>query len=72
MLLYHPSHIWVRVKEGGNLRVGLDDFGQVFGRIYLVVLPQVESNLHCGEGCWKITHQFGETILITPVSGTFK
>ena len=72
MLFYHPAHVWVRVEEGGSLRVGLDDFGQLFGRIYSVTLPQIDSNFRCGEGCWRITHQFGETTLITPVSGAVK
>lgn len=72
-LFYHPSHIWMRVEEGGCVRVGLDDFGQrVLGRIYSVTLPAQGNNIVRNEGNWKVTHQVGETTLIAPVSGTVK
>jgi glycine cleavage system H lipoate-binding protein len=73
MLFYHPAHIWVSVEEEGCVRVGLDGFGQkVLGRIYSVSLPLVGSNVQLGEDCWRITHQFGVTNLITPVAGVVR
>lgn len=69
-LFYHPSHIWMRIEDG-CVRVGLDDFGQkVLGRIYSVALPIQGNRIGRNEGSWKVTHQVGETTLITPVSGT--
>lgn len=58
-LFYHPKHIWMRVEEEGKVRVGLDDFGQsLIGRIYSAHLPDAGERIH--DGCWRITHQFGE------------
>lgn len=72
-LFYHLSHAWVRVEDGGGVRTGLDDFGQwILGRPYLVDLPAVGTQVRCGESCWRYTHKVGETVLVSPVSGTIK
>lgn len=61
---YHPAHLWLRVEEGGRVRVGLDDFGQkLTGRIYSVHLPESDSTILRDGGSWSITHGFGETLL---------
>jgi glycine cleavage system H lipoate-binding protein len=67
-LFYHPKHIWMRVEEEGKVRVGLDDFGQkLLGRIYSTHLPDAGERIH--DGCWSITHQFGEVSLSGGMDG---
>lgn len=72
-LFYHPAHIWARIEHGGCVRTGLDDFAQrLLGRPYLVTLPEPGTTLNFGEGCWRFTHQYGDTVFVAPVSGTVK
>jgi glycine cleavage system H lipoate-binding protein len=72
-LFYHPAHVWARIEEGGSVRTGIDDFGQVIlGRAYSVDLPAPGSKVRQGDGCWRFTHQGGVTLLAAPVSGTVK
>src|SRR5512141_982448 len=72
-LFYHPAHAWVRIEDGGCVRVGLDDFAvRILGRPYLVTLPEPGSALRAGEGCWQFTHQAGVSVLVAPVSGRVK
>jgi glycine cleavage system H lipoate-binding protein len=69
-LFYHPAHNWVRIEDGGCVRVGLDDFAvRILGRPYKITLPKAGDALRVGEGCWQFTHQAGVTILVAPVSG---
>lgn len=69
-LFYHPAHVWVRVEDHGNVRIGLDDFAQkILGRAYAVSLPHEGLNLENGKHCWSVTHKAGQTNLIIPLSG---
>lgn len=39
-LFYHPKHVWVRIKERGEVVLGLDDFAQrLLGSVTRLVLP---------------------------------
>lgn len=68
---YGPAHVWVRVEDRGNVRIGLDDFAQrILGRVYAVSLPHEGIKLEKGEHCWSVTHKDGETPLLVPLSGT--
>ena len=72
-LFYHPTHTWVRIEDGGCVRVGLDDFAvRILGRPYKITLPKPGAVLRFGMGCWQFTHQAGVTILVSPVSGRVK
>jgi len=72
-LFYHPAHSWVRIEDGGCVRVGLDDFAvRILGRPYKITLPKTGDALRFGEGCWQYTHQAGVTILVAPVTGRVK
>lgn len=72
-LFYHPSHTWVRIEDGGYMRVGLDQFAVgILGRPYQVTLPEPGIAVSYGEGCWHFTHQAGVSILVAPVSGQVK
>ena len=68
---YSPAHVWVRVEDRGNVRIGLDDFVQkLLGRMYAVSLPHEGLRLDKGQHCWSVTHKQGETALVVPLSGT--
>ena len=69
-VFYHPAHLWVRVEDQGNVRVGLDDFAQrIIGRAYAVSLPHEGLKIEHGKHCWSVTHKAGESSLIAPISG---
>jgi glycine cleavage system H protein len=69
-LFYHPAHVWVRVEDCGNARIGLDDFAQtLLGRAYSVMLPHEGVALTSGAHSWSVTHKIGDTKLVVPVDG---
>ena len=69
-VFYHPAHLWVRVEDRGNVRVGLDDFAQrLLGRVYNVSLPHEGIKIETGKPCWSVTHKAGESSLLAPISG---
>lgn len=68
-LFYHLNHVWIRIEDEGKVRVGLDDFGQrLVGRIYSIHLPEAGESV-TRDGCWSITHQFGEVFLSGGMNG---
>ena len=72
-LFYHPAHVWARIEDGGAVRTGIDDLGQlVLGRAYSVKLPEPGDEVRQDANCWRFTHQGGVTRLVAPVSGTVK
>jgi glycine cleavage system H lipoate-binding protein len=69
-LFYHPAHLWARVERQGQVRVGLDDFGQwLLGRIYHVAFPDVGARVIAGHPCGEVAYQAGEVALPAPVTG---
>ncbi|HSE41123.1 MAG TPA: glycine cleavage system protein H [Acidobacteriota bacterium] len=69
-LFYHPAHIWMRVEEEGRIRIGLDDFAQrLTGRIYSIRLPEPGETIKRNDGCWSITHRFGDVSIGGGVDG---
>jgi glycine cleavage system H lipoate-binding protein len=69
-LFYHPLHCWLRVEDGGKVRIGLDDFGQkLIGRIHSIFLPQTGTKVD-GDHSWKIQHDYGETVFSNVATGT--
>ena len=69
-VFYHSGHVWLRVEDRGNVRVGLDDFAQkILGRAYAVALPHEGLKVEKGKHRWSVTHKAGETPLIIPISG---
>ena len=69
-IFYDQAHVWLRVEDQGNVRVGLDDFAQkILGRVYAVALPHEGIRLQKGQHCWIVTHKAGETSLTIPTSG---
>lgn len=69
-LFYHPSHLWMRVEDRGELRIGLDDFGQrLLGAFYSMKLPPSEEEIKVGDSCCRIALQSGIVTLLSPLSG---
>ena len=70
-VFYGPAHVWARVEDRGNIRIGLDDFAQrILGRVYAVSLPHLGISVEKEQHCWSATHKHGETQLVVPLSGT--
>ncbi len=41
---YHPCHMWVRVEQNGEIRIGFDDFAQrLIGALIDISMPSQES-----------------------------
>ncbi len=69
-LFYHPAHLWARVERQGQVRIGLDDFGQwLLGRIYRVEFPDVGARVIAGDPCGELAYHAGEIALPAPVTG---
>jgi len=69
-LFYHPTHLWARIERRGDVRIGLDDFGQrLLGRIYQVSFPEVGARVIAGHPLGKLAHQAGEIVLSAPLTG---
>ena len=70
MLFYHSRHLWARIEDAGNVRIGLDDFGQrLVGRIYAIELPAPGTAVSTSAASWRVAHHAGETSLAVPISG---
>ena len=66
---YSGNHLWFRVEEKANLRIGLDHFGsQLLGSIRVVEPPAAGSQLGV-ETPIRITNELGEFHLLSPVPG---
>lgn len=70
-IYYHEEHTWARVKEDGNVRVGMDDFFQkVAGVIINVELPHKGYQVEQGVSCGKIQSSKWISSIISPVNGS--
>jgi len=68
-LRYAEDHEWVR-SEGGNIRVGIDDYAQdQLGDIVYVDLPQVGDTFSKGEEFGSIESVKAVSELYLPVGG---
>lgn len=70
-IYYHKEHTWARVKEDGNVRVGMDDFFQkVAGVIINVELPSEGYQVEQGVSCGKIQSSKWISSIVSPVNGS--
>ena len=54
-LYYHEEHAWAKLEEGGNVRVGMNDFYQkLAGDTTYVDLPFEGDEVAQGEVCGKL------------------
>ncbi len=68
---YHPSHLWVRVEEGGSVRIGIDDLARrVLGRVEEIAVPQAETSLRLEQKVLSFRGEAGKIDLPMPISGT--
>lgn len=70
-LHYHRAHTWVRLERGGDVRVGLDDFGQwLLGSVRGVRLPEVGERIFEGSAACELTlADHREVSPLAPMSG---
>ncbi|MCD6161437.1 MAG: glycine cleavage system protein H [candidate division Zixibacteria bacterium] len=67
---YHRNHAWVRVERDGDVRVGLDDFGQwLIGSVRGVRLPSPGETVFEGTPVCDIRLDTGRISFLAPVSG---
>ena len=67
---YHRGHTWIRVEQEGNVRVGLDDFGQwLLGSALGVQLPGAGETVSEGARACDVRLDAGQIGLLAPVSG---
>ncbi|TEU11431.1 MAG: glycine cleavage system protein H [Anaerolineales bacterium] len=67
---HHRGHTWARVEHGGDIRVGLDDFGQwLLGSVQGVRLPDPGETVFEGTPACEIRLDTGRLGLLAPVSG---
>lgn len=65
---YHPSHIWAAIEEGGQVRIGVDDFAQkLLGPIYNVSFPKKGSKMI--DGSIQVRARDTDISLPTPAEG---
>jgi glycine cleavage system H protein len=67
---FSGGHSWLQAREGGILRVGLDDLAQhVLARVSEVMLPEVGRVVHAGEPAAVIRCGKRRAMIPAPVSG---
>lgn len=68
-LKYSKDHEWVRV-EGKRAIVGIDDYAQSqLGDVVFVELPEIGSDIACGEGFSVVESVKAVSDIYAPVSG---
>jgi glycine cleavage system H lipoate-binding protein len=69
-LHYHRSHSWVRVERNGDVRMGLDDFGQwLLGDVRQVRVPECGEGVFEGATACEFRLNTGQIGVMAPVSG---
>lgn len=68
---YHKGHAWVKMDEGSEVTIGLDDFTQqVMGEIEGIEVPSVGSQIKQGEVAWRIRQGKRTLNQLAPLGGT--
>lgn len=67
---HHRGHTWVHVEQDGDVRVGLDDFGQwLLGSVRGMRLPNPGETIYENEPACDIRLNTGLVGLLAPISG---
>ena len=67
---FSPGHLWLQAREGGALRIGIDDLAQhVLARISEVMLPEPGRLVHAGEPAAVIRCGKRRAAIPAPVTG---
>jgi glycine cleavage system H lipoate-binding protein len=66
----HPGHAWVKIEEGGMIRVGLDDFAaRLLGPLDQIEAPLMGKQLEKNRADITLTREGNRARLLSPVSG---
>jgi glycine cleavage system H lipoate-binding protein len=66
----HRGHAWAVVENGGQVRVGLDDFSQkILGPADELKLPEVGKVYHQDHICMSLVRQGHKASFLAPVDG---
>ncbi|WP_432482069.1 glycine cleavage system protein GcvH [Kineococcus esterisolvens] len=69
-LRYTAEHEWVRVEEGGTVRVGITDHAQdALGDVVYVSLPAVGESVAAGAACGEVESTKSVSEITAPLSG---
>ncbi|WP_212636808.1 glycine cleavage system protein H [Desulfacinum hydrothermale] len=70
---YHVGHTWVRVEDGGRVRVGLDDFAyRVFGTPDCFNLPLTGESLRASHAGFQFRRGSDQADVLAPITGTVR
>ncbi len=70
-LYYTKDHLWARVEDDGNVRVGMDAFGgTAVGAIEFIDLPMEDDEFEAGEAFGSMESAKWVGGLTMPVTGT--
>ncbi|WP_432495037.1 glycine cleavage system protein GcvH [Kineococcus auxinigenes] len=69
-LRYTAEHEWVRLEEGGTVRVGITDHAQgALGDVVYVSLPAEGEAVTAGAACGEVESTKSVSEVVAPVSG---
>jgi glycine cleavage system H lipoate-binding protein len=67
---FHQGHAWAAPQSAHTVRVGMDDFAQkLIGEPSSIDLPPVGTQLHQGEGAWRVEVDSDSVSMLSPVDG---
>ena len=70
-LRYTKEHEWVRVEDGGRVRVGITDYAQdALGDVVYVDVPQVGTSVTADQPFSEVESTKSVSDVYAPVSGT--
>lgn len=66
----HAGHTWVKIEEGGEVRVGLDDFAlRLLGPFQRIEAPLLGKEVQQNRGDFLAARQAHQAAALSPVSG---
>jgi glycine cleavage system H lipoate-binding protein len=66
----HPGHCWVKLEEGSDVRIGLDDFAlRVLGPMDHIVSPLVGKELNANRTAFSIGRGVHSARVLAPLGG---
>ncbi len=69
-LRYTSDHEWVRVIEGGRVRIGITDYAQnALGDVVYVSLPEVGTTVADGDVCGEVESTKSVSDVYSPLAG---
>ena len=70
-LRYSTDHEWVRLEEGGRVRVGITEYAQdALGDVVFVDLPAVGASVAAGDVFGEVESTKSVSELFAPLTGT--